>query len=227
VRNPLPATGGTAPEPIERVRLNAPQAFRTQERAVTDADYVAASQRHREVQRAAATRRWTGSWHTWFVSTDRTGGVPVNAEFEERMREFLDRFRLAGYDLEIDGPRFVPLDIALTVCVAPGYIRGDVRRVLLEMFGATDLPDGRRGFFHPDGLTFGQPIFLSQIVAAAMRTPGVAWVQPTRFQRWREDPHGELDDGRIIFGRLEIPRLDNDPNLPENGKIELTMTGGL
>jgi len=35
IRNPIPATGGAAPESIEAVRQNAPQAFRTLQRAVT------------------------------------------------------------------------------------------------------------------------------------------------------------------------------------------------
>lgn len=33
--------------------------------------------------------------------------------------------------------------------------------------------------------------------------------------------------GEIDFSRLEIARLDNDPNAPENGKIEFFMEGGL
>ena len=115
VRNPLPATGGDDPEPLERVRLHAPQAFRTQERAVTEADYAAVAQRHPEVQRAAATRRWTGSWYTMFLTIDREGGLPIDAAFETDLRAFLERFRMAGVDLEIDAPRFVALDIALTV----------------------------------------------------------------------------------------------------------------
>jgi|GEM_PF-4878600 len=45
VRNPLPAQGGTEPETLEQVRLYAPQAFRTQERAVTEADYAEAAGR--------------------------------------------------------------------------------------------------------------------------------------------------------------------------------------
>jgi hypothetical protein len=226
VRNPLPAVGGTDPEPIEQVRLYAPHAFRTQERAVTEADYEAAAQRHPEVQRAAATRRWTGSWYTWFITVDRRGGRPVDTAFEAELRTFLERFRLAGYDLEVDAPRFVPLDVALVVRVAPGYIRGNVEQALLRTFGTRDLPDGRRGFFHPDNFTFGRPVYLSQVVAAAMEVPGVAWVKPVRFQRWEEEARDELRDGRIAFERLEIARLDNDPDAPDNGRIEFNLEGG-
>jgi hypothetical protein len=227
VRNPLPAVGGEDPEPLADVRKYAPQAFRRQERAVTEADYAAAAQRHPEVQRAAATRRWTGSWYTMFVTVDRRGGCAVDAAFEAEMRAHLERFRLAGHDLEIDSPRFVPLDLLLQVCVKPGSFRADVKRALLETLGSRDLGDGRRGFFHPDNLTFAQPVYLSAVIAAAMRVAGVAWVKPVRFQRWGEPPRGELAAGELALDRLEIARLDNDPSLPENGRIDFQMEGGL
>ncbi|GIV60246.1 MAG: putative baseplate assembly protein [Rhodothermaceae bacterium] len=234
VRNPLPATGGTAPETPAQVKLYAPQAFRIQERAVTEADYADVARRHPEVQKAVARRRWTGSWFTLFLAVDRTGGRPVDAAFEADLRAFLERFRLAGQDLEIDGPRFVPLDVAFTVCVAPGFFRADVKTALLDALSARDLPDGRRGFFHPDHFTFGQPVYLSRLLATAMAVPGVQWIdaevhpaKPHRFQRRGQPYHGEYEQGFIDMGRLEIARLDNDPNRPENGKIELFMQGGL
>jgi len=227
VRNPLPASGGADPESIEQVRLYAPQAFRSQERAVTAADYATVAERSPEVQKAAATRRWTGSWYTMFLTIDRARGLPIDEAFEDDLRRHLERFRLAGHDVEIESPRFVPLDVALTVCVGPGYLRADVRRALLEVFSSGDLPGGGRGFFHPDNFTFGQPVFSSRIVAAAMRVPGVTWVDVERFHRWGKRPSGELERGSIEFGRLEIARLDNDPSLPENGRIEFLMRGGL
>lgn len=227
LRNPLPAQGGAEPEPMEQVRLYAPQAFRRQERAVTEADYAAVAQRHPEVQRAVATRRWTGSWHTMFITVDRRAGRPVDAEFEDKLRGFLEKFRLAGHDLEIDAPNFVALDLALKGCVLEGHRRSDVEAELLRVFSAHDLPDGRRGFFHPDNFTFGQSVFLSRIIATAMQVPGVHWVEAARFQRWGELPNSEIAAGQLTIDRLEIARLDNDPNAPENGQLELILEGGL
>jgi hypothetical protein len=233
VRNPLPAHGGTDPEPAEQVRLDAPQAFRTQERAVTEEDYAAAARRHPSVHHATATFRWTGSWHTVFLTVDRRGGLPVDAEFEAELVAFLERFPLAGYDLEVEPPRFVPLDIAFSACVAPGHIRAHVRRALLDALGSRALPAGGRGFFHPDNFTFGQPVYLSRLVAAAMAVPGVQRVDTVplpskrhRFQRWAEPARGEWDEGLIRMGRLEIARLDNDPSLPEHGHLEVFVEGG-
>ncbi|UUZ68701.1 baseplate J/gp47 family protein [Polaromonas sp. P2-4] len=88
VTNPMPAAGGIDPEDIEAARRDAPEAFRTQERAVTAADYAAAAERRAEVQRAAATFRWTGSWHTVFVSADRLSGTAVEARFEAAASSF-------------------------------------------------------------------------------------------------------------------------------------------
>lgn len=229
VTNPLPGVGGLDPESMEEVRQFAPQAFRVQQRAVTEEDYVRLAEEHPEVQKAAARFRWTGSWHTVFVTVDRIGGLSVDddPEFEEEIRRWLDRFRIAGYDLEITGPVYVPLDIVLNVCVEPGYFRSDVKTSLLEAFSRFDLADGRRGFFHPDNFTFGQPLYLSRIYERAMRVEGVASVEVTRMHRWGKKASGEIAAGMVSPASLEIIQLDNDPSAPENGKIDFLMNGGL
>ena len=78
VRNPLPAAGGVDSETMAEIRRDAPQAFRTQKRAVTEADYARTAELDHSVQRAAATFRWTGSWHTVFITVDRFDGLPSN-----------------------------------------------------------------------------------------------------------------------------------------------------
>jgi hypothetical protein len=227
VRNPLPAEGGQDSEALDQVRLYAPQAFRTQERAVTAEDYAAMAQRHPDVQKAVASLRWTGSWITVFITVDRKGGRTVSARFEQELHEFLERYRMVGHDIEIDSPRYVPLDLKLRVCVESGYTRASVKEALLQTFSRFDLPSGQKGFFHPDQFTFGQTIYLSQIIAAAMAVPGVRWVEVLRSHRWGQSAGTALVDGYIALGRLEIARLDNDPNRPENGKLELEMEGEL
>lgn len=227
VRNPLAAAGGTDPESLEQVRLYAPQAFRVPERAVTELDYALMAQRHAEVQSAAATFRWTGSWHTAFVTVDRRGGAAVDAAFEAEMRTHLEPFRMAGYDLEIDNPVFVPLEIVLRVCVESRYFRSDVKRVLLEVYGNYALPDGRRGFFHPDNFSFGQAVYLSELYRVGMQVEGVDFIEVTKFQRWGKAANHELENGVLSTARLEVIRLDNDPSFPENGRIQFDMMGGL
>lgn len=227
IRNPLPALGGTDAEPTSQISLHAPPRFRSQLRAITEEDYARAALQHPEVMNAQATLRWTGSWHTMFVTVDRKRGHPIDLEFEEELRNFLEPYRMAGHDLEIDGPVLVPLNIALAVNVEPGYLASDVKRALMEIFSNADLPGGQRGYFHPDNFTFQQPVYLSHLVNVAMNVPGVVRVEPQRFQRWGRPARDEIEQGMIVMERLEIATLDNDPSFPENGRIDFIMQGGL
>lgn len=226
VTNPLPAAGGIDPEDIEAARRDAPHAFRTQERAVTAADYAAAAERRAEVQRAAATFRWTGSWHTVFITADRVGGAAVDADFEARLRRHLERFRMAGYDLEVDGPREVALDVSLHICVHSGYFRSEVLRAVQRELGAGVLPDGRLAVFHPDHFTFGQAVYLSRIVAAAQAVQGVEAVWVQKFERLGQPDAQPMETGVLPMGRLEIAQLANDPNFRERGRLALEAGGG-
>ena len=224
--NPLAAAGGVDPEPAEAVRRDAPEAFLVQQRAVTAADYAEVTGRSPEVQRAAATFRWTGSWHTVFVTADRRGGAVVDPAFEARIRRHLEPFRMAGYDLEVDGPRFVPLDVALHLCVEPDFFRAHVKAAVLDVLTSGVRADGTPGPFHPDRFTFGQPVHLSAVVAAAQAVPGVESVTALAFRRQRDPASSALDTGVLTMGRLEIARLDDDPNFPERGRLTVTAGGG-
>ncbi|MFL6017237.1 MAG: putative baseplate assembly protein [Gaiellaceae bacterium] len=224
--NALAAEGGTDAEPAEAVRRDAPEAYLVQERAVTEDDYARMSERDPHVQRAAATFRWTGSWYTVFVTADRLGGAPVDDPFELELRNHLEPFRMAGYDLEVDGPRFVPLDVGLHVCVKPEYFRSDVKAAVFDVLSSGARRNGTPGFFHPDRFTFGSPVYLSAIVAAAQTVEGVESVTPVTFQRQRDKATNALDTGVVEMGRLEIARLDDDPSFPEHGVLVLTTRGG-
>lgn len=227
VTNPLPAFGGAEPESLEEIRRNAPVAFRTQDRAVTMEDYAEMTARDSRVQKAAATLRWTGSWHTVFVTVDRFGGERVDPAYEADLRNRLESYRLAGQDIEIDNPRLVALEIDMRVSVEPDYFRGDVQQALLALFSNRILPDGRRGLFHPDHFSFGQAVYLSPLYAAARMVAGVRSVVVTQFQRL-DNPGGDaLAQGFLPLGRLEIARCDNDPNFPDRGVFRLVLEGGL
>jgi hypothetical protein len=226
VSNPIFAQGGVDPETIEQVRQYAPAAFRVQKRAVTPDDYVAKAQEHPQVQRAAATLRWAASWHTVFLTVDRIGGRAVDDAFEDELRQHLEPYRMAGHDLEIDGPHYVPLEIEMLVCVMPNYFRSDVLANLRTVFGNGTLADGSPGFFHPDRFSFGQGVYLSQLYAAAQKIAGVRYVDIITLQRKSRPSQAALDEGVLKIDRLEIARLDNNPNFPDRGVLTFTMRGG-
>jgi hypothetical protein len=229
VRNPLPARGGTVPEPVAEARLLAPHAFRKElQRAITAEDYATIVQRDfgDRIQRAMARLRWTGSWYEVLVAVDPLGRETADPRLLAEIAGRLHRFRRMGHDVVVTGARRVPLDIELIVCVEPHDLRSHVKAALLDLFSNRRLPDGRTGLFHPDRLSFGEGVFVSRLAAAAQAVAGVQNVVVHRLQRLQEGPNRELENGVLPLGPDEIARLDNDPSRPENGRLTLDMRGG-
>jgi predicted phage baseplate assembly protein len=237
VRNPLAARDGTAPETIDDVRQWAPEAFRAvQYRAVTEADYARTAQLLPQVLSAVASFRWTGSWYTVFVGilpsnpadlvNAANGVMQLSPALMVTVSEFLESYRLAGYDLEIRPPQFLAIEIDLLVCAADDQFRSDVEQAVLAALGTASLPDGSTGFFAPGRFVFGQPVYLSQIYAAVQSVEGVCSVVVTRFTPFGQPDNGEVARGVIPIGPWQIARLDNDPNFMERGVLKITMRGG-
>jgi len=231
VWNPLPAQGGTEPETIEHVRQRAPFAFRRQERAVTADDYAARAGMFDQpgwprIQQAVATIRWTGSWYIVVVAVDPVGIEDADEEYLAAVTDYLDRYRMAGHDLQVVPANYAPLEVGLAVRVDPQYRRDLVRGELLDLMSNRRLPHGALGLFHPDRLTFGTSVYLGPIIAAAQTIPGMATVEVTRFSRYRLPGTDARVSGRIDIGPREIARLDNDPSQPERGRFFLDMVEG-
>lgn len=219
--NPLPASGGVDPETAEQIRRRAPEAFLTQERAITMADYVAIAERSSQIDEAVATLRWTGSWYTVFLAAEPKGGGNLTPALRKTLTRFVNRYRLAGQDLQLESPRYVPLTIKLTVCVDPGYFQANVRQALTKALGT-----GQSGLFSPDTFRFGQTVYLSPIYAAARTVAGVTSVAATVFSPQGVNDPSYLINGEIPLGPFEIARMDNDPSYPSHGQLTLVLQGG-
>jgi hypothetical protein len=226
VRNDVAAQGGTLPEDIEVARRNAPQAFHIQQRCVTEGDYVTLAERFPGVYKAQCVKSWNGSGTTALVSVQREGGRPVDGVYLGKLDKSLRPFLLLGHEMEVLPPRMVPLSIVLAVEVEPSHLRSTIRDDLLDVLGDRRLADGRYGFFYPDRFTFGQPVYLSELIATAMKVHGVAAVEALEFHRLGREQGNELETGRVEMGRMEIAQCRNDPAVPRLGTIELRLTGG-
>ncbi len=216
VRNPLPAWGGTDPEPIQSVKLRAPSAFRRDRvRAVVAEDYARLAERDPKVQRAAAVRRFSGSLTEVHVAVDAFGGV-ADPALLARVAAALEPFRRIGHEVVVTPAATVPLDVAVTVCVRPDRIARQVLAAVLDVLA---------GIFAPDRLTFGDDVHVSRITAAVLAVPGVENAAVTVLRRLQGGDN-VVDDGVLGIGPLEVARLDRDPDAPENGRLTVTVEGG-
>ncbi len=237
IRNPLAATDDADMETIEEVRQKASAAFRAEQfRAVTENDYQAAALKMDDVAGAVAAFRWSGSWYMVIVAidplqpedliTESGGRTRLESTFRDRIKAHINRYRLAGYDLEIRSGEYVPIEIDMLVCVKSDHFRGDVLEAVYQALSNRVNADGTKGFFHPDFFTFAQPVYLSRFYAAVEAVEGVESAVVTSFRVYGQEDNGELEAGVIPIGPWQIARLDNDPNFQENGVLRLSAGAG-
>jgi hypothetical protein len=133
-----------------------------------------------------------------------------------------------GLVLDVLPPAFVALDIALEVEVTPHASRRATERRMAEVFGTGPLANGTVGFFAPDAMLFGKPVYSSEIVAAAAAIDGVRWVIPRRFRRYDAllSAPPLAPEGIIRLARHEMARVDNDAAIPDRGRIVFHLAGG-
>jgi hypothetical protein len=236
VTNPLPAVGGRDLESRDHARRFAPATFRQPLVAVTAADYEAAAldlkaaDGQPAIQRAHAEFRWTGSWLTVTLAVDPRAAEGLDPTLAQALLAHLDARRLAGYDLRVVPALYVPIELVIAICVAPGSLPADVKQAVQQALGNTDLPGGRRGFFHPENLTFGDKLYVSRIYAAVVAVPGVESAEITRLARFKsarpdQETAGNLARGYLEVAGDEIVRLDNDRNHPQNGTLGVQING--
>ncbi len=219
-RNPFAATGGTDLEPLSKIKFFAPGAFLVdQERAITAVYYARLASNYPGVQRAAASLRWTGMNYEALVVIDPFGTDTIQHALLRKIEHYLHAYRRIRHDVKVEQAQYVPIALAMTICVLPNYLQAHVKAALPAAFSKSILPDGTRGFFHPDNLSFGDSIPVSAIVATAQAIPGVMSVTVNTLERLGEDSRAALDLGVLQIGPMEIAQLDNNPNNPEHDTL--------
>lgn len=223
--NPFDITNGRAPELTQEIIRRVPEAYRYRQlRAVTLHDYVARAKELPEVGMAAARYMWTGSWRTVRVTVDPVGTTTWSEALEEKLARHLEAVRLIGEDLELRPPRYVPLDIVVTLCVWADIWPQDLRAALEQEFTDGYTADGRLSFFHPDRWTFGQALHASQIVGWVQSVPGVDRVLQVSMKRWHFATAGTADVLEVQSN--EIIQVHNDRDHKERGMITFDLRGG-
>ena len=223
--NPFAATGGTDAETAQQIRDRAPQAFRNPLRVVQTVDYEAAAQSLPWVQQAGTTFRWTGSWLTVFTAADPAATEQPTADEVGQLTDLLNRRRLAGYESYVLPPRYVSVDLNISVCGNPSYFASDIETAVLQALRPGPLPNGTVGFFDHTRWAFGQPLESSALLAAVQAVVGVQGVSSVEYlQRGVQGNWTSLPE-TVTIAADQILRVDDDPSLPDAGSLTVTVDG--
>ena len=123
-------------------------------------------------------------------------------------------------------PKYVNLDLRITVCVSPNAFPAHVETMILEaLFGR---PGARsiNGFFDPDNFTFGSPLRRGALEAAITAVDGVEAVMGIDIRIHGVTEFESLDALNFEVAADELIRLENVGSRPERGSLQLTLTGG-
>ena len=129
VTNVTPGMGGRTPASLDRIRQDVPAALHhgPLQRAVTLDDYAQVAMQVPGVGRATA-RGIGGLFNTVVLLVDPQGSADLDDALRARVDAHLDVLRMTGREHRVLPAEYVPLDVELEVCAAPG-VAADVVRV--------------------------------------------------------------------------------------------------
>jgi len=167
VVNPLPASGGADPEPVEAARRNAPRTVRTFGRAVSLRDFEDLVTATGEVAKAQATWVWDGLGRAIHVTVAAQGGAAFSAADLKRLAATLTAARDPNHQLRI--ANHVPVDIVVRARIAV-----EASRKRADVAGAARAALVDELSF--DRLELGRPVHLSDAFRVLQGVLGVEYV---------------------------------------------------
>ena len=213
---PVDASGGADPEPLESARQHAPEQFRVNQRAILMSDYeqLAVSLSAGQVVDAAAELASDGAAPVVTVHIYPGSWPGADAGLLDDVSGALRQCQPLGVDLRVLGAIPCPVTIELEVTLHPGTAVGLAGQQIDSAIQASLLAPGT--------FAFGTSLYRSAVVALVAAVPGVADVTCLRFAFT-----GEERRRREVLtpARGQILRLDNDPRIPANGQISYRLRG--
>ena len=176
VKNPLAASDGADPEDLESARTNAPLDMFTLGRLVTLQDYEDFSRAFAGIGKAKATWTWNGQVRGVFVTVAGQGGddVPSDGVLYKNLLAAMRRAGDPSISIDLRSYRKAFFRIAASVKIDPDYqvdlVLSQVRRSVLSKFSFS-------------ARSFGQDVYLSEVMAAVQSVPGVIAVEVSKLYK--------------------------------------------
>jgi hypothetical protein len=184
VANPLTAEGGADPESPDGLRQNAPLTVRTLGRAVGLTDYEDYASAFGGIAKARAARTTDRRGPFVLVTVAAQGATPVpdTGDLAKWLRQSLAEAGDPYARFQIVSFRPATFHVAAKVTIAPDYVPALV---------LASVEARLRADFAFAARSFAQPVWLSEVMAAAHAVPGVVAIDVDRLYRDIE-PDGAL-----------------------------------
>ncbi|SYX83999.1 putative baseplate assembly protein [Paenibacillus alvei] len=170
VTNPMSASGAADPETLDDARHNAPLPVLTLGRIVSLRDYEDFAKAFAGVGKALATWTWDGQRRGVFLTIAGVQGTEIQTS-DQILTNLFTAIQQAGdpfVPLRIQSYKKRFFTLSATVTINSDYLPDHVR---------LDIETKLRNQFSFEARTFGQPVFLSEVVATIQDVPGVLAVQ--------------------------------------------------
>jgi hypothetical protein len=241
VDNPVAGIGGRDPDPLERIRREAPWTARRPATAVTAGDYEHLLRDLPEVAGCRARVQELGERRLVRVTmllADEDTLVPHPSAATERgdvdlvrdaerlrrwglVRRRLEEIRLLGFDVMLVPPTFVPLDLDVVVDAEPWASAEGVHREVTEAIA------GPGGLVDPDVIGLGGDLHTDGILRAVLAVDGVASARVRRLRRLEAGAQDHAVDGTLPIGSEEVAIVRRPYGDGTDGLLTVEVCGGV
>lgn len=149
--------------------------------------------------------------------------APVNDQLTGRriLRTMIEDYRMIGTEVFLEEAKGAAITLTLSIRAKPGFFRSEMKQALAQVFS----PD-QGGFFEPGRLAFGEALFASDVIEAAMAIEGVSVACLNLFRRVGKGYEDQSADGVIKVDEDEFILCKNDRAAPEKGSLRIVVNGG-
>lgn len=201
-------TGGSDPETNDQIRANAPQAYATQQRAVSLTDFENLALNVPGILMSSAVANHSTSVTIYCLGPNYQ--APSSA-LQGNLLNYMANRTLAGVTLSVGTPTLVATDVGtnstpVTLQVLPNYNQGVVVQNVTTALQAA---------LSPPNTNFGTLLQVSSLYSAAMSVPGVQYIVIPLFTR---EDITQSNTNPIQYRPSEIP---------VSGSIWINASGGI
>jgi len=170
----------------------------------------------------------TDNGRTWKAIADfhQDSGLPPppsnpTVTVRQLLRNLVERRRMIGSEVFLEPAKPAAITFTLSIRAKSGYFRSELHQALSDLFSSEE-----GGFFEPGRLDFGEDLYASDIIEAAMSVEGIEVACLNRFKRVGSGWPDRTVEGFVPIEDDEYVRCLNLKGKQESGYFRLVVNGG-